>query len=284
MPETTNQNLSAASETSLMAVYIRAMESQRPDALIKDEKAVALVAQMRDEFARFEQIPMSDAIKVMRNLATREYDRQARDFLARHPDAVVVHIGCGLDSRFDRVAERNSQVEWYDLDLPEVIELRRKLFGDEGKRHHLLGCSVLEEAWMDSVSAFRQRPFLFLAEVVLVYFDGVQVKSLVLRLRDRFPGAELVFDACSPLHVWVANRQTSSSKLNAHLGWGIWHGQEVEKWGAASPPGAGIRLLDEWGFFDPPEPRLAHLRWLRPLEAAIRTSRIYHFQLGTAAG
>jgi O-methyltransferase involved in polyketide biosynthesis len=276
MPETKSQTLSAASETSLMAVYIRAMESQRPDALIKDEKAVALVAQMSDEFARFEQIPMSEAIKVMRNLASREYDRHAQDFLSRHPDAVVVHIGCGLDSRFERVD--NGQVEWYDLDLPEVIELRRKLFGDEGERHHLLGCSVLEEAWLEAVSAHRQRPFLFLAEVVLVYFEGAQVKSLVLRLRDRFPGAELVFDACSPLHVWVANRQTSTSKLNAHLGWGIWHGEEMEKWGD------GIRLLDEWGFFDPLEPRLAHLRWLRPLEAAIRTSRIYHFQLGTAAG
>jgi O-methyltransferase involved in polyketide biosynthesis len=262
------------------------MESQRPDALIKDKKAVALVAQMSDEFARFEQIPMSDAIKVMRNLATREYDRQAWDFLARHPDAVVVYIGCGLDSRFDRVAERNSQVEWYDLDLPEVIELRRKLFSDEGlalsevegERHHLLGCSVLEEAWMDALSARHQRPFLFLAEVVLVYFDGAQVKRLVLALREHFPGAELVFDACSPLHVWVANRQTASVKLSARLQWGIWHGQEMEKWGD------GIRLLDEWGFFDPPEPRLAHLRWLRPLEAAVRTSRIYHFQLGTAAG
>jgi len=283
MSETSHQELSAASETSLMAVYIRAMESQRPDALIKDKKAVALVVQMSDEFARFEQIPMNDALKVMRNLATREYDRQARDFLARHPDAVVVHIGCGLDSRFERVAERNSQVEWYDLDLPEVIELRRKLFGDEGERHHLLGCSVLEEPWMEALSAHRQRPFLFLAEVVLVYLEGAQVKSLVLRLRDRFPGAELVFDACSPLHVWVANHQTSSVKLNVRLRWGIWHGQEMEKWGAASPPGAGIRLLGEWGFFDEPEPRLAHLRWLRPLEAAIRTSRIYHFQLGEAA-
>jgi len=276
MPETKSQTLSAASETSLMAVYIRAMESQRPDALIKDEKAVALVAQMSDEFARFEQIPMNDALKVMRNLATREYDRQARDFLARHPDAVVVHIGCGLDSRFHRVD--NGQVEWYDLDLPEVIELRRKLFGDEGERHHLLGCSVLEDAWLEAVKVHSQRPFLFLAEVVLVYFDGAQVKRLVLALREHFPGAELVFDACSPLHVWVANRQTASVKLSACLQWGIWHGQEMEKWGD------GIRLLDEWGFFDPPEPRLAHLRWLRPLEAAIRTSRIYHFQLGTAAG
>ena len=113
-----------------------------------------------------------------------------------------------------------------------------------------------------------------MAEVVFVYFTGAQVKSLLLRLLDRFPGAELAFDTCSPLHVWVANHQTASAKLNVHLRWGIWHGQEVEKWGD------GIRLLDEWGFFDPPEPRLARLRWLRPLEAAIRTSRIYHFQLG----
>src|SRR5512139_1286582 len=100
MSETKSQILSAASETSLMAVYIRAMETQRPNALIKDEKAVALVAQMSDEFARFEQIPMNDALKVMLILDIREYDRQARDFMRRHPDAAVVHIGCGLDSRF----------------------------------------------------------------------------------------------------------------------------------------------------------------------------------------
>jgi len=130
---------------------------------------------------------------------------------------------------------------------------------------------------LDALSAHGQHPCLFLAEGVFMYFEGAQVKSLVLRLRDRFAGAELVFDACSPLHVWVANRQTASAKLNVHLQWGIWHGQEMEKWGD------GIRLLDEWGFFDPPEPRLAHLRWLRPLEAAIRTSRIYHFQLGKAS-
>ena len=116
-----------------------------------------------------------------------------------------------------------------------------------------------------------------MAEVVLVYFDGAQVKRLVLALREHFPGAELVFDACSPLHVWVANHQTSTSMLSARLQWGIWHGQEIERWAD------GVRLLDEWGFFDPAEPRIAHLRWLRRLEAVIRTSRIYHPRLGAAA-
>ena len=195
----------------------------------------------------------------------------------------MVHIGCGLDSRFERVD--NGQVEWYDLDLPEVIALRRKLIGGEGERYHLLGCSALDSAWLDTVSAHRlgnhpvgKRPFLFLAEGVSMYFEEAQVKWLVLTLRDRFPGAELVFDAYSPLHVWRHNLQTSTSKINLRVHWGIWRGQEIERWGD------GIRLLDEWGFFDRPEPRLAHIRWMRPIEALARTLRIYHFQLGKAAG
>ena len=151
MPETRPELRSSVAETLLIPLYMRAMESQRPDALIKDEKAVALVTQSGLDFSQVRQIRMPELLNVMRNLFTREFDRYARDFLARHPDAVVVHIGCGLDSRFERVAALNTRVEWYDLDLPEVIELRRKLIGNEAEHYHLLACSVLEDAWLDAV-------------------------------------------------------------------------------------------------------------------------------------
>jgi methyltransferase (TIGR00027 family) len=278
MSETVNTNLSGVPETMLITLYLRAMESQRPDALIKDEKAVMLVRQMSYDFDRVRQIPLSQANKLVIILRNRELDRYTQDFLRRHPDGVVVHIGCGLDSRFERVAEHYDQVEWYDLDFPDVIELRRKLMGDEGERHHLLGCSVFEDAWLDTVSAHRQRPLLFLAEGVFMYFEGAQIMRLVLRLRDHFPGSELVFDAYSPLHVWVHNLQTSTSKIHTSVHWGIWRGHEIEKWGT------DIRLLDEWGYLDSPEPRTAYIRWLRPMESLFRTMRIYHFQLGMAAG
>ena len=163
MSENVNLNLSGVPETLLMTLYIRAMKSQRPDALIKDEKAVALVTQMSYDFGRVRQIKMDEDDKVTVILRNLEFDRQARDFLARHPQAVVVHIGCGLDSRFERVD--NGQVEWYDLDLPEVIELRRKFIGSERKRYHLLGCSAFDSAWLDAVSAHRQRPFSFWPKV-----------------------------------------------------------------------------------------------------------------------
>ena len=149
MTETTKPNLSGVTETLLITLYLRAMESQRPDALIVDEKAVELVTRMSYDFDRIRRIPLSEANKLVIILRNREFDRYARDFLARHPQAVVVHIGCGFDTRFERVD--NGQVEWYDLDLPDVIELRRKLIGDEAGRYHLLGCSVLDNAWLDTV-------------------------------------------------------------------------------------------------------------------------------------
>ena len=127
MAEGTSSHLSGVAETLLILLYNRAMESQRPDAMMRDEKAVALVTQMSYDFDQVREIRMFEANKVARIMLTREMDRYARDFLSRHPDAVVVHIGCGLDSRFERVD--NGQVEWYDLDLPDVIELRRKFIG-----------------------------------------------------------------------------------------------------------------------------------------------------------
>ena len=285
MSERKLETLNDVSETLLITLYLRAMESQRPDALIKDEKAVALVRQMSYDFDRVRKIPLSEANKLVIILRNREFDLNACDFLARNPQAVVVHIGCGLDSRFEHVD--NGRVEWYDLDFPEVIELRRKFVGGEGERYHLLGCSVLGDAWLKAVSAHRlgnhpvgKRPFLFLAEGVSMCLQEVQVRSLVLKLRHHFPGAELVFDAFSPLHLWVSKLQMSPSRFGGLLRWGIWHGQKIEGWGDGTlapheaQRSAGVRLLGEWGFFDCPEPRLARIRWIRPFDLLIRTMRI----------
>src|SRR5512137_467539 len=119
MSETTKPDLSGVPATSLITLYIRAMESQRPDALIKDERAEALVRQLDPETLRKTAALTEDFGRTVVILKGREFDRFAQDFMARHPNAVVVHIGCGLDTRFERVD--NGRVEWYDLDLPEVI-------------------------------------------------------------------------------------------------------------------------------------------------------------------
>jgi O-methyltransferase involved in polyketide biosynthesis len=284
MSETPHQDLSGVAETSLIALYIRAIESQRTDALIKDERAEAVVRQLDQESLRKTLALTEDTGRVVMILKTREFDRFAQDFLGRHPDAVVVHIGCGLDTRFERVCSEqpdNGRVEWYDLDLPEVIELRRKLIGGEGARHHFLAGSVLDNAWLDTVSAHRQRPFLFLAEGVFMYFEGAQVKSLVLTLRDRFPGAELVFDAFSPFMRWAHNFKVTRTGIGAHLHWALKHGHDLERWSdpSTSLRAGGIRLLDERFPFQYPEQRMRRALQMRLFPFLATAIGVFHYQL-----
>ena len=261
---------SEVAKTLVFPLYFRARESQRPDALIKDERAVELIDKISYDFS---QLKFEDHDQVGIVLRTRKIDRHVQDFLSRHPEGIVVHIGCGLDLRFERVD--NGQVEWYDLDLPPVIELRQEMIGEEGERHHLVGCSVLENAWLETVSIHRPRPFLFLAEGVFTYFEETQVKSLFLKIRDHFPGAELVCDATSPLIVRLNNLRTSRTKIGIRYHWGLKQAKDVENWGE------DIRLLDEWYLFDEPVPRLgASHRWMRIIPQLAKSLGILHFQLG----
>ena len=148
---------------------------------------------------------------------------------------------------------------------------------------------MFEPAWLEAVTVHRGQPFLFLAEGVFMYFTEAQVKSLVLTLRDHFPGAELVFDGWRPFEIWIGN-----FALRGLLHWGFWRGQELEAWVAPSAslwvaPSASlragpIRLLDEWGYFDRPEPRLHPFRWMAPIFRLLKPFRVFHFQLGEAAG
>ena len=125
MPEIKSLILDNISETLLIPLYYRAIETQRPDAMIKDEKAVELIKRLSSEGPHrydsdwLKQTPMSEVSKILRIMLTREMDRYALDFLTRHPEAVVVHIGKQFIS-----AGRNFQV------LPKAldgIELRTVL-------------------------------------------------------------------------------------------------------------------------------------------------------------
>jgi hypothetical protein len=109
---------------------------------------------------------------------------------------------------------------------------------------------------------------------------------LVLKLRDHFPGGELVFDGWRPFEVWLGNRYLSGSLFAGLMRWGFWRGQEIEGWGdpSTSLRAGGIHLLDEWGFFDQPEPRMDSYRWMAPLFRLFKPIRVFHFRLGKAAG
>jgi O-methyltransferase involved in polyketide biosynthesis len=112
------------------------------------------------------------------------------------------------------------------------------------------------------------------AEAVFPYFEEALVKSLFLRLRDRFPGSELVCDAHTPFTIRTDNLQLARSKVSARLRWGLRHGKDVENWGD------GLVLLDEWFYFDDPEPRMSAYRWMGKIPLLGKSTGIFHYRLG----
>jgi O-methyltransferase involved in polyketide biosynthesis len=112
-----------------------------------------------------------------------------------------------------------------------------------------------------------------------MYFKEAQVKSLVLTLRDHFPGAELVFDAFSPIMRWGYNIRVTRTGVGARLHWALKHGQDIERWSDASPTGAGIRLLDERFPFQYPEPRMRRALQMRLFPFLATAIGVFHYQL-----
>lgn len=269
MTEKISPSLEGISETLLMTLYARARETQRPDALLKDQLAVSMVNQIEADFSRL-RMQGHDEVAVI--LRMKKFDDFVRNFLARHPEGVVVHVGCGLDTRFERVD--NGHVEWFDLDLPQVIELRKKLIAEANDRQHTLSGSVFEDGWLAAVEPYQSRPCLFIAEGVFPYFEEAQIKNLFLKLRDHFPGAEVVCDAHTPFVIWADNLQLALAGVNARLKWGLRHGKDVERWGE------DIKLLDEWYYFDGSEPRMRPYRWMRYIPVLGKSTGIFHCQLG----
>jgi O-methyltransferase involved in polyketide biosynthesis len=204
----------------------------------------------------------------------RKVDSLVRDFLNHSHETVVVHIGCGLDTRFQRVAQEDDRVDWFDLDVPPVIELRRKLLSSEDGRNHMLAVSAFEEQWLAELEPYKPRPFLFVAEGVLPYFEEDQVRSLFVRLRERFPGAELVTDAHTPFVIWADNLHLALAGVEARLHWALKNPREVENWAD------GICLLEEWNYYDDQDPRLKAFNWVRWIPPLAKSSGIYHYRLG----
>ena len=194
--------LSDVASTSLVTLYCRAIESQTRNPILSDPKAVEVVETLnqalsgsRDTLHRKLVSGKLEHILVMSiAIRAKRYDEYVRRFLARTPHAVVVNIGCGLDTRFWRID--NGQVRFYDLDLPEVVTVKKHFF-QENERYHFISSSVLDDEWITSLRQQEQGPFLFVAEGVFMYLYEEDVKSFVVTLQSHFPGSELVCEVVS---------------------------------------------------------------------------------------
>jgi len=156
------------------------------------------------------------------------FDKEIKAFIHLFPEASIVNIGCGLDTTFDRVD--NGKIHWYDLDLPDTIELRKKYISETDRRK-FISESVFDPGWYDKVE--KKENVLLLIAGVLYYFDESEVIKLFNSFHTLLPGVEIVFDYASKLGISVSNKKVlekGGMDKSAFLKWGINEIKEIEKW------------------------------------------------------
>jgi O-methyltransferase involved in polyketide biosynthesis len=227
-------DLGVVEETLLIPLYARAVETQKPDGLLADARAVEMVETIDYDFSRFEDI----GSLVGASLRTLVFDDWVRRFLDDSADGTVVELGTGLNTRFERVD--NGRVHWFDLDLPDVITLRRAFFVDDDRRR-MLAASILDESWIDTVRD-SPGPYLLLAEAVLAFLDESEVRRVFDVLAERLPAAILVLDAAGAAMLADQDSRDVLGTVTARMRWSCDDPQEPEGWRP------DVRLLDSIDF------------------------------------
>ncbi|EHK63681.1 polyketide synthesis O-methyltransferase [Achromobacter arsenitoxydans SY8] len=247
--------LTREKETLLITLYAKARESLLPESILKDRHAAAAVGRINYDFSRL-RMRRDEMIGLA--LRAHTLDGWAREFIAAHPEATVLHLGCGLDTRVQRV-DPPPGIDWYEVDYPEVIALRRSLYPAR-PGCTLVGSPVTDPEWLARIPAGR--PTLVVAEGLFLYLAEDALLQLLRTVTAKFPSGEVVFDSYNRLGLtWVAhNRMIRSTGA-------------VTRWSLRSPQALegqvpGLRLRTERGGYESDDSR-QRARYSWPAQAAL---------------
>lgn len=210
--------LSGVSETLLIPLMGRALETKKADGILKDKKSVEVFESLDYDFEKFLD-PDSKRSMLRTTIRTTIIDRMVEDILEKNPSITVVELGSGLNSRFERLD--NSKVRWYDLDVPEVYEVWQNFF-EETDRRTFLPFSAFDERWITKVKQESKGPWLFISEASVIYFSDKKVQKLFQSLCDHFSGSYYLFDSAEPAFLESLEEDNDALKYcDAKIKWSI---------------------------------------------------------------
>lgn len=250
-------DFTGAAETMLGTLYGRALDAAAAHPVLDDPTAAGVAARIDYDYGRLGVGPlMATSVAVRAKLI----DRWTREFLDANSVATVLHLGCGLDGRVERI-QPGPGVGWFDVDQPEVIALRERLYPSR-TGHRALAASVTDLDWLAEVP--RGRPALVVAEGLTMYLPTSVGPPLLRRLTGHFPGGEMAFDTYSRPAVRLSSLNPALRRTGARLGWGVDDPRELER----EVP--GLRLLTAATAADVAEPAdLAHAPWVYRVQTAV---------------
>lgn len=233
-----NITLGDVETTALIPLSIKANETKRPSARIKDNKAVAIISALGIDTAPYDKFMSHEGV-IARTIML---DKMVKDFISKNPEGVIVNLGAGFDNRLERVD--NGKIFWFDLDLADSIATRKKAF-EESERNKMLCASVLEDTWCAEVKAEvskRNASVLFIAEGLFMYLSMEDIKKILSILKNNFEHAVLFAEQNNPMMVKHQKYHDTVRNTNAVFRSGTKSAQEI------ADLVDGVKLVEEHSF------------------------------------
>ncbi len=130
-------------------------------------------------------------------------DEMVLAFVAQHPVCNVVALGCGFETQFSRIGDKAPQARFFEMDLPEVIESRRRILG-ESERDTLIAGNLFDMKWADDLD--RSMPTVITVSGVFQYFHIEDILGFIANVREMFADAELIFDSTNSTGIKYTNK------------------------------------------------------------------------------
>ncbi len=118
------------------------------------------------------------------------FDNWLKMQMDKEKDALVIHLGCGMDSRVERVGSGNH--DWYDVDFPEVIRERKRYY-KETKEYHMIASDVRDKDWLTGLP--KERTAIVVMEGISMYLSLAELKEVLKKIQNHFPKVHILMDA-----------------------------------------------------------------------------------------
>jgi O-methyltransferase involved in polyketide biosynthesis len=258
--------LTPIEQTAFLTEYARALDSQWTRPILADTLAHEVVGKIDYDFAG---LGVQTSVVCQTALRAKMLDDRVRDFVERHPDAVVVDLGAGLDSGFYRVGPP-ATVDWYSVDLPGITALRDEVL-PAAPQSHSVPVSLADEHWPDAIPAGR--PTLLVADGLFAFLTEPTIVGIFRRITDHFGSGALAFNDYGRIG-WVSRvgiklyPQKMYKDLGSQFGYpGFKDAHHPETWNPR------MKLVEEASLTDAPEVDLFP-GWIRVASKLARYSKV----------
>lgn len=204
--------LTNESKTLFIPLLGKAIMSKN-NLFLHDPKAEEIVSNIDYDFKSLKQ---SKWLSMYISVRAMIIDDLCNEYIKTHKNTVIIHLGCGLDSRCLRVNQ--NFLCWYDIDYESVINMRKKFYTQD-KKHKMIGSSVLEYSWLDQINHLDN--VLIVAEGLTMYLSKEEIKSLIAHINEKFGDAHLLFDAYSKNGIRGSKIKNPVNQMNAKIKYGF---------------------------------------------------------------